>query len=368
MFHCDSQLPHLLPPAAYSSPEFFNQERREVFGDAWHFVCLIEDLARPGDYFSGEVLGIPIVCRNVDGEIRAFKNVCLHRHSRIAAPGRGSGQTLRCQYHGWEYGDEGQVAKITDGKSFKGIRPKDWCLARYRVDTLGSLVFVNIGSGAKGLRDSVGELGEELDHFFGDHSVVWRSVTEYPVNWKIIVENAVESYHVPMLHPGTFKDYRKEEFHDHRLEPAYTSYLDTAPMERSLVELGLGTLTSMLAPTVRFARAKHVNIFPNHLFYALELYSIFSTAEPLGPERTRFTSIGLLPRHIRRPLMNRPIQHLFRLALIRMMRRIMREDMGIWSEVQSGIRHSANPGVLSCREERVYAFQRYISEALATHS
>jgi choline monooxygenase len=365
MFYSDTQLPHLLSPGAYCSPDFFSREQRAVFADAWHFAGLTQDLSRPGDYFASEVSGIPLVLRNVDGELRAFKNVCLHRHSRIVAPGRGSGETLRCQYHGWEYGEDGHIAKITDGKSFKGIRTKDWCLTQYRVDTLGSLIFVNFGSGAANFRDSVGDLGEELDHFFGDHSVVWRSVTEYPVNWKVIVENAVESYHVPMLHPGTFKDYREEEFHDHKLAPAYTSYLDTAPMERSIVELGLGALTSLLTPNARFPRAKHVNIFPHHLFYFLELYSIFSTAEPLGPERTRFTSIGFLPRHIRFPLMNRPIQQFFRVVLIRTLRRIMREDMGIWREVQHGIRQSDTKGVLSCREERVHALQQYVAEAMA---
>jgi choline monooxygenase len=361
MFHHDTKLDHVLPPSAYTSADYFERERADVFGNAWHFAGLTEDVAQDGDYLAVDAIGVPVVCRNVHHEIRAFRNVCLHRHSQIAPLGKGSSKTLRCQYHGWEYGEEGQVAKIPDGVSFKGIRAKELCLDRYRVDHLGSLLFTNLDGNAAGLRESIGSLAPELDYFFGNHKMIWRWVDEYPVNWKIIVENAVESYHVPLLHPGTFADYKEERFHDHVLNDAYTSYLDIAPMGSSIIERGLKTLTRMMAPTIHFERAKHVHIFPNLMFYVLELYSIFSTVEPLGPERTRFTSVGFLPRNIRMPFVNRPIQNLFRVELTRMLRRITNEDKSIWREVQSGLRHSKHAGVLSRREERVYAFQNYLA-------
>ncbi len=360
MFHHHTKLEHPLNPRDYSSDAFFRQELSQIFDKEWHFVGLVEELASPGDYLGVEVLGMPVVCRNIGGEFNAFRNVCAHRHSCVVPLGRGHRDTLQCQYHGWEYGDEGQVAKITDGASFRGIRAKELGLGRCRIEAIGSLLFINFNAEASSLRETLGDMSEELDYFFGNHRVIWRWANEYPVNWKVIIENAVESYHVPMLHPGTFMDYKKEEHHDHRLEPAFSSYLDIAPMGSSLIEAAFRTLTSLTSKTVHFERAKHVHVFPNHLFELREVYSLFSVVEPLGPERTRLVSMGFLPRDIRLPVINRPIQQAFRVALTRMARKIMNEDVGIWSEVHRGLRHSDQRGVLSSREERVYAFQRYV--------
>jgi len=360
MFQHNTKLDPALGPQDYASEAFFERERTRMFPGGWQFAGFSGDLARPDDYYATEIAGAPVVIRNVGGELRAFRNICLHRQCRIVGPGRGHRETLRCGYHGWEYGDEGEIAKIPDGRSFKGLHAKDMRLGRYPVETLGTLVFVNLDPSARGLRDSIGELAAELDHFYGNHRVAWKWVLEYPVNWKIIVENAVESYHVPVMHPSTFMDYKKEEYHDHRLEPAYTSYLDVAPMGSSLTERALRTLTSMTAREVRFERAKHTHIFPNHLFDYREICSFYTFVEPLGPKRTRLVSAGLLPNEIKSPLIMRPIQEMFRIALTRMVRKIMSEDVGVWNDVQRGVESSDQAGVLSCREERVYAFQQYV--------
>lgn len=364
MFVHHTRLEPQLVPSDYTSDASFDAERSAIFEQQWHFVGLTGDLSSPDDYIAADVLGVPVVCRNIGGELRAFQNVCVHRHSRIVPAGAGHRRQLRCQYHGWEYGDEGQVAKIPDGKSFKGIRTAGLCLQRYRVERLGSLVFVNLSATAPGLRESLDDLTAELDYFFGDHYRIWHWINEYPVNWKVIVENAVESYHVPMLHPSTFMDYKKEEHHEHRLHPAFTSYLDTAPMGNSVIETGFRSFTALTAKTIHFERAKHIHVFPNHLFEVREVYSLFSTLEPLAAGRTRLVSMGFLPRDIKFPFVNRPIQRLFGRTLTHMIRKIAGEDVGIWSEVQQGLRHSSHTGILGSREERVYAFQQHLAERL----
>ncbi len=366
MFHHRGRLDHLLAPNAYSNPAFFEREQNEIFDHSWHFVAIASELASPGDYVATDVRGVPVVCRNADGQLRAFRNTCLHRHTRIVPPGRGSGERLRCQYHGWEYGSEGRIAKIPDGASFKGLHAKEWCLKQYPVATLGALVFVNLRDRAEDLRTSLGTLSEELDHFFGDHRVVSRWTAEFPMNWKVAVENAVESYHVPLLHPRTFKDFKDEVHHDHTLHPAFTSYLDAAPLTDSLVDRGFKAFNRLTTRTTRFDRAKHVNVFPNHLFYYREVYSVYSTVEPLAPDRTRFTMLGLLPRRSTLPLIGWAIQTVLGRYLDREVRKIFEEDIAIWTESHIGLKSSDTPGVLSRREERVYEFQRFVAERVGT--
>jgi phenylpropionate dioxygenase-like ring-hydroxylating dioxygenase large terminal subunit len=86
-----------LRPEAYFSPEFYERERRAIFEPHWHLFGVDRDLANPGDYLARDLLGIPIVVRNIDGVLSAFKNVCAHRHSLIARPGRGHTPTFQCQ-------------------------------------------------------------------------------------------------------------------------------------------------------------------------------------------------------------------------------------------------------------------------------
>src|SRR5215471_14425575 len=123
MFTRQGQLEHVLPPAAYHDEAFFRREREALFAPAWHPVCLAAEVARPGDYFAAEAGGKPVLVHNVEGSVRAFVNVCAHRHSLLVPSGRSQAERLKCQYHGWEYGPEGRVRRIPDGRSFKGIRP-----------------------------------------------------------------------------------------------------------------------------------------------------------------------------------------------------------------------------------------------------
>src|SRR5262249_11899476 len=119
MFIHKSQLQQLLRPDQYVSDSQYRDELDRVFGPAWHLVATTPDLARPGDFVTADLLGHPLLLRNMEGEIRAFLNVCPHRHSRLTDVARGSSPRLRCQYHGWEFNAEGRTGRIPDAQSFR---------------------------------------------------------------------------------------------------------------------------------------------------------------------------------------------------------------------------------------------------------
>ena len=367
MFVHSGGLPHLLPPAAYTDAEWFARERREIFGRGWHPFCLASQVATEGAQFAGEILGVPVVVLNRDGKLFALRNVCAHRHSQIVpdGPQRG-GKTLRCQIHGWEYDESGSLARMTDGRSFKGFKAGGLCLPSFRVEQAGPLVFVNLTPDGPTFREHLGSFSTEFQRFYGDlrHVGTWR--IESPVNWKVIVENAVESYHVPMVHPETFQDYRSEELHDHALEPTYSRYGDLLPYagEKGLESLGFRVYTRLLIKRPTFQRFTHVNVYPNHLLYFGDIFSGFNVVEPLGPERTRVTFHSFVPRDIHWGWAGRLLQDLSMRVFLRMGKRIAQEDIDRWPPVQEGLRNAVFPGILSCREERVYGLQRYVAERL----
>ena len=114
MFISKTRLPHILPPDAYFNPKQLEQEAAELFQSAWHFVGTTNQLRKPGDFISTTLLDRPIQIRNFDGELRALSNVCAHRHCLITNKPNGNSPTMRCQYHGWEYGQDGATRKIPE--------------------------------------------------------------------------------------------------------------------------------------------------------------------------------------------------------------------------------------------------------------
>lgn len=366
MFHHDRALEHVLKPQAYSDARNFDREIKHLFRPAWHFAALQRDLAREGSQVARDVAGVPVVIRNEGGELRAFLNVCAHRHCMIVREGCSQAKALRCQYHGWEYGHDGRLTHLPDGRSFKGLEARQIALDSVRVETLGPLVLVNLDAHATGFLDALGDFGEELVRFFGDHRVIRVWSTDHAVNWKLIAENAVESYHVPLLHPGSFRDFRAPELHEHTLHPNYTRYLDLKPWENDVVGLGARLLARVLLRKPTMRRFTQAHVFPGLLLYYGDLVSTLIALEPLGPTSTRHIAISFVPRGIRGGALLRPLQDAFGFVFTTMGERILREDMKAWPAIQHGLDHSRAAGVLGAREERVYAFQRWVAERLET--
>jgi choline monooxygenase len=370
MFTHHTKLDHLLSPGDYGSQEFFERERTQLFNKTWQYVGLAADLARDGDFISRDCAGVPVVVRNAGGTLRAYKNVCAHRHSIIVAPGKGNAPKLKCLYHGWEYGPEGRLARITDGTSFKGLRAAELCLPTYRVETLGPLVFINLTGDTPAFREMLGDLAPEFDEYFAHHRLVEVWETEHDINWKIIEENAVESYHVPYAHAATFGNFCPEERHEHRLEPGFTRYADTQNWGAggSLQDRAVRALTALIVARPTFKNFIHVHLFPNYLLYYTELVSTFQIVQPIGPQRSAYIVLFFVPNRLRYGLFSRALQAITTPQLVGRLRKILLEDMNLWILAQKGLNNSHHKGQLSCREERVYAFQRYVSETMSPSS
>ena len=365
MFEHQGKLEHILPASAYSSAETWLQERR-MFDSHWHLAGLSESVREKGGYLAAEVRGVPVVVHHGDSGVVAFRNVCAHRQSMRCPHGTGNQPRLTCQYHGWQYSGEGRVCKVPDGQSFKGIKAEELRLDGIRAEVCGPFVFVCFDESSSGFKNHLGEFREEFDSFFGEHKLfgIWQ--TEHNVNWKIICENAVESYHVPLVHPTTFRNYRDSELHDHKLAPTYSRYADLQPWDRSIVSRGFRVLAGLLLEKPNFARFKHTHIYPNHLLYYGDLMSTWTVVDPLTPDRCRYTLYAFVPENIRWGAVGRLVQRMSSVVLMKQFKKILGEDMELWPKVHEGLRGSRFSGVLSCREERIWSFQKYLSSYYQT--
>ena len=195
------------PIEVYGDPDVYARERERIFARSWQFLGLKADLPRAGDYLADVLAGYPVVVvRDEKGKLRGYHNVCRHRAGPLAEDGEGrcEGQ-LVCRYHGWRYALDGRLANARDFGPAEGFDPRAFALYGIACETWRGFVFVNLDATAAPLAETLAPLdarvrraGVALETFR-----FWRREThEIRCNWKTYVENYLEGYHVPLVHPG----------------------------------------------------------------------------------------------------------------------------------------------------------------------
>jgi choline monooxygenase len=206
-----------LPAMLYTNPAVFAAEKEKIFSATWQVIGRHEQVAKAGDYFTTEVAGEPLlVVRDADGRLRGFYNVCRHR-AGPPAEGCGSRKLFRCGYHGWTYGLDGTLISATEIEGVEGFRPEDFSLVPVRTEEWFNLIFVNLSPDARPLRESLGDLPQQAEHFpFVGMKLFERRTYDMKCNWKTYVDNYLEGYHLPSVHPGLN---RELDFNAYVVEP-----------------------------------------------------------------------------------------------------------------------------------------------------
>lgn len=358
MFTHQTHLRHLLRPDHYTSEEQHRAEQRHLFRPAWHPVATVGELARPGDFLTLDLLDTPILLRNFDGELRAFLNVCPHRHSRLTDKPRGRTERLRCQYHGWEFTRDGRTGQIPDARAFRPWDRENSCLRPFRVETCGELVFVNLGDDGVSLRDWLGPLWDRWEPGFGGayrHAATWEA--DFPCNWKVVLENSLESYHIPQVHPKTFKDYPPEADCWHELDPTFTTFRTVVPADYA--GRWQARLVRWLGEPVTMDYWHHAR-HPHVTFSSLDVHRMVMCVFPTGPTTCRYRSIMFTLRGRRRNPFTWAVSRFLRPIAVAVGKKVFAEDGSIYGAVQRGLNASPHAGVIGTREERIYVFQKYV--------
>ena len=209
-------VPHgtALEPRLYTDPAVLAAEQELIFERTWQFVGHVSDLARPGSYITGSAGNQPVlVVRDQDGRLQAFRNICRHRASKLLS---GSGQckwSIRCRYHGWTYRFDGSLIGVPEALSYgERLNKRALPLHSARVEELCGLIFVNLDPDARALAEQLGDLPARLQRYrIPSLERFSPSDGEQPANWKAVIDNYIEGYHIPIAHPGLMRllDYKR---------------------------------------------------------------------------------------------------------------------------------------------------------------
>ncbi|MDA0219759.1 MAG: aromatic ring-hydroxylating dioxygenase subunit alpha [Proteobacteria bacterium] len=201
-----------LPPECYTDEAFYKREVETIFLKAWNFIGRADRVPNAGDYFAFEFVGVPVVVvRGRDGVVRAFANSCRHRGAKVMQ-GEGKCTVMSCPYHAWTYAiDDGRLIGAMEMDETAGFAKKDFGLVPLRLELWGGFMFLNFDPDAAPLSDWLGDLPEVLAAYKLEEMVTTRRV-EYDLacNWKVYVENAMESYHVPTVHQQTLQKQKRD--------------------------------------------------------------------------------------------------------------------------------------------------------------
>src|SRR6185436_4700657 len=216
-----------LEPNLYLEPEIVRLEQRAIFERTWQLAGHVSDLAEPGSYLTTEVVDQPVlVVRDQEGEIRAFRNVCRHRGSRLLAGSGQCGKAIRCLYHGWTYRLDGRLIGVPEGRDIPDLDKSRLGLHQVRAEVFCGLIFVNLDPGAEPLGARLGGLAERLARYdlpslrrFG------RGGDVQPANWTVVVENYLEGYDDWVWFEAPMRDKPS----DNRLERLYQRLVRPAP-------------------------------------------------------------------------------------------------------------------------------------------
>ena len=193
------------------SPAFYELEREAIFRRAWLNVGRIDDLPRNGTWFTKDLAAAGtslLVTRGMDGEVRAFHNVCRHRGNKLVWIGSprdeaaGAGRQFVCKYHGWRYGLEGSCTYVHQQNEFFDIKKSTLGLAAVHCDVFAGFIFVNLADPpSQTLREYLGPMvGALEDYPFDQLTERYSFRAENRSNWKIFLDAFQEYYHVPPLH------------------------------------------------------------------------------------------------------------------------------------------------------------------------
>ncbi|MCX8518256.1 MAG: aromatic ring-hydroxylating dioxygenase subunit alpha [Rhodoferax sp.] len=202
-----------LPAWTYRNAELCELEYAALFRTSWQFVCHINEVPKPRDFVTLDLLNDPIlVLRDEQGTLRAFINACRHRGAKVLD---GSGQCkarLTCPYHGWSYALNGELvgrpAEATfsgpDQATDKATDKASLGLRQVELEVLCGLVFVRIVPGDASLQEIWKDYLPLVEPYRLEEMVplgtAW--VEQWQCNWKVGVDNNLENYHVPIGHPG----------------------------------------------------------------------------------------------------------------------------------------------------------------------
>ncbi|PIA43672.1 hypothetical protein AQUCO_01800022v1 [Aquilegia coerulea] len=274
------------PPSSwYTDPSFYNLELNRVFYRGWQAVGFTEQIKNPHDFFTGRLGSVQfVICRDANGKVHAFHNVCRH-HASLLASGSGQKSCFVCPYHGWTYGLDGKLLKATRISEIQNFKLDEFGLIPVQVAIWGPFILINIDKGIEPQQqvhnkivenEWLGTCSELLTTNGIDTSLSFVCRREYTIdcNWKVFCDNYLDGgYHVPYAHTGLASGLKLESYSTTMFEKVSVQICESGSRENGGDYDRLGS------------KAIYAFIYPNFMINRYGPWMDTNLVLPLGPNK-----------------------------------------------------------------------------------
>lgn len=337
-----------IPASWYIHPGILRLEREVLFSDFWQLAAHDSQIPDPGDVHHFEAAGNPLLLLRDGGEgVRSFYNVCRHRGGPVDVK-KGTTSVLQCRYHGWAYRLDGSLRGVPQFNKVDLFDKKDFGLVPVERDDWQGLHFVRLNEGGpdspslekllEGISYRIAPITLDDFKYYDTHRYV------IACNWKVYVDNFLEGYHIPIVHPELAKllDYREYVTENDRWHS-----LQHSPFREGENLYG-----------AEGGQAWYYFVFPNMMLNILPNRLQTNVVRPLSAETTE-VAFHYFYTNTESPEMKKMIEN-----DIAYSEKIQQEDIEICELVQRGLGSRAyHKGRFSVqREQGVYHFQGLLRE------
>jgi phenylpropionate dioxygenase-like ring-hydroxylating dioxygenase large terminal subunit len=303
-----------------------------------------------------------VVVRDEQCELRAYSNVCRHRMS-LLMNGQGNCRRMICPYHGWTYDLQGGLAGAPRMDRSPAFDKRDYRLPEIRLEIWQGWIYLTLNPNARPMADRLSTLHDKIQAYgMADYVETFREEHLWNTNWKILAENFMESYHLPVLHRSTVGSHSSlDDMECPPGEPAYNYHW--IKKEASLAIGNAHPDNKRLQGHWRQTTAL-IAIYPSHLITLTPGYFWYLSLQPREVGKVHITfGGGLAPEFIQDPEGQQAIGQLKTL-----LDEVNREDRrGVEAVFKGTQAIHAKPGHLCHLERPNYDFAGYLSRCLQGH-
>ncbi len=346
-----------MPPSVYTSEEFLKRELSDIFSKDWFCVGRADALPNAGDYVTQDLAGQPImVIRDKDGTLRAQSNVCLHRMSTLLH-GRGNARSIVCPYHAWTYNLDGSLRGAPAMTLNEGFCKEHYKLPQVRCQEWLGWVFVTLNSDAPDVADQLSDVEAMIaDYDMANYQETFFETHVWDTNWKVLAENFMESYHLPVCHAGTVGAFSKLEEMD--CPPGLPAFNYHTILKDDQLKIALAHPDNDRMEGERRRTTYLLAIYPSLLITLTPGYFWYLTLHPEGVGKVRINFGGGMSKEWMKD--EEALKNLADLKTL--LDDVNEEDRGCTEKVYNGIcSQMAEPGHLSHLERPNYDFANYIN-------
>jgi phenylpropionate dioxygenase-like ring-hydroxylating dioxygenase large terminal subunit len=346
-----------MPKSVYTSAEFLDLEQRHIFRQDWLCAGRAEALPNPGDYLTMQIAGEPvIVLRDREGAIRAMSNVCRHRMSTLLE-GRGTTRAIVCPYHAWTYNLDGTLRGAPAMGRNDSFCKTDVALPQIRAEVWQGWIMVTLNPDAAPPSEALKDVDALVGYLdMATYTETFREEFRWATNWKVLAENFMESYHLPVCHAGTIGG--ASDLNQMECPEGFPAFNYHWIIKNDLVPLALAHPTNTVLRGDQRRITWLLSIYPSLMITLTPGYFWYLSLTPDGPGHVNVLFGGGMSAD----WMADPEAEAHLAGVRRLLDDVNVEDKGCTERVYRGLLASmSEPGPLSHLERPNFEFAQYIA-------